>query len=450
MAKKLSKPLQYKNARPDPKKRLELPDADVRGLYLIIQPQPSGVKSWCYRYRVGKPSKPCKLTLGTYVYVRTDNKGPELGGALSLDDARELARDAATDLAKGVDPAARKRALKIAPPAPKEDGDRLVDIVAKFDARYLKVKKVAGLRDRAEYLRILNQQVLPLWGERPIAEIKKRDVNDLLDTLRDRGLTGGVNKTFAVVRKLFNWAVSRDMIEVSPCGGIEAPAPIVRRDRVLTSDELRWFWQACEKIGWPFGPLFKVLLLTGQRREEVGSMTAAEVSDGLWTLPGARTKNGKPHDVPLSAVVLAILGSLPPINTRAGFRFCTGGRKGPKTGEIVEKPVSGFSRAKCILDRKMLEIAREETGNPALKIPEWRLHDLRRTCATGLQRLGVRFEVTEAVLNHQSGSKSGVAGIYQRHDWKEEKRAALETWSRFIISVVNDRPTDNVINLCRA
>ncbi len=237
------------------------------------------------------------------------------------------------------------------------------------------------------------------------------------------------NRVFSVIRKLFGWAVDRDVLQASPCVGVEAPVTEFRRDRVLSDNELRAFWKACDEMGYPFGPLFQLLLLTGTRLREVSEMTQGELNlaDRLWTIPRERAKNNQVHIVPLSDAAMEIIEALPQIVSKPGYLFTTTGTR-----------LSSFSRAKMMLDQRMRKIA------PEVEVTEWHLHDLRRTCATGLQRLGIRFEVTEAVLNHLSGSKGGVAGIYQRHDWKAEKAAALQAWGRFVMALVSDQPATNV------
>jgi integrase len=270
-------------------------------------------------------------------------------------------------------------------------------------------------------------------------------VIELLDRLTDRGVGSMTNRVFSIIRKLFNWCISRDLLMVSPCAGVRPPVPEVRRDRVLTDDELRWFWKATDKLGLPFGPLFKMLALTGQRLSEVAGMAPGEVKakERLWTIPKARVKNNQEHDVPLSDAALAIIEAMPKIKGDAGhvYVFTTTGNS----------PVSGWSRAKNNLDKAMLEIARqeaEEAGDDpaAVTIPEWRLHDLRRTAASGMGRLGIHLPVTEKVLNHTSGSFAGIVGVYQRHTFADEKRQALDAWARFVASVV-DKPADNVVPL---
>jgi integrase len=202
---------------------------------------------------------------------------------------------------------------------------------------------------------------------------------------------------------------------------------------VLTNEELRLAWHAAEGLGYPFGPLVRLLLLTGQRREEVAGLRWQELNRGAaaWTLPRERAKNCKSHLVPLSQPAIGLLDGIARSAKwpRTGFVFTTTGAT----------PVSGYSRAKRRLDEAMIDLLNEEDQDAEEEVsavPPWRLHDLRRTVATGLQRLGIRFEVTEAVLNHVSGVRSGVAGVYQRHDWAEEKRDALEKWAAAVERIV--------------
>jgi integrase len=242
-------------------------------------------------------------------------------------------------------------------------------------------------------------------------------VIELLDSVKKRAPVMATN-VFAVIRKLFSWSVARDIIAASPCVGVETPAVVESRDRVLTDDEIKRLWSAAGELGHPFGHITKFLLLTGQRRDEVAGMAWGEIDARLWTIPKERAKNSKTHDVPLSDAALAVLDEVrlaPRVYSPNGLMFT-------KTGET---PASGFSKAKTQLDKRM------GTG-----VPPWRLHDIRRTVATGMQKLHIPLEVTEAVLNHISGSRAGIVGIYQRHEYFDEKRQALETWGRYVTALV--------------
>jgi integrase len=231
---------------------------------------------------------------------------------------------------------------------------------------------------------------------------------------------------------MFKWCIERDIITTNPCEGISAPHSEISRDRVLTDSELKAVWRAADAIGWPFGPIVQLLILTGCRREEVAAMRWPEIdlNATTWTLPAGRTKNAKPKIVPLSQPAVAILEELPRVKSSQDFVFTT----------IGSASFSGFSKSKRKLDKLVLK---EAPG-----CPPWVLHDLRRTIATGLQKLGTRLEVTEAVLGHVSGSRAGIVGIYQRHDWATEKRQALEAWAQHVMSLVSGSDkAKKVVNL---
>ena len=197
------------------------------------------------------------------------------------------------------------------------------------------------------------------------------------------------------------------------------------RDRYLSDPEIVRFWHGCDALGWPYGGLFKLLLLTAQRRDEVATIEWKEIDleRETWTLPSSKSKNGIEHDIALSSLAVEIIQSLPRVADRWVFT---------KDGE---RPLSGWSASKTKLDALIGDM------------PDWRLHDLRRTAATGMARLGIRAEVADKVLNHSSGGSviRGVAAIYQRHEYRDERRAALETWGRHIERLI--RPAPNVVRL---
>lgn len=408
MAKKLTA-LKVEQARANPHKRIEIPDAGKPGLYLVIQP--SKKKSWAVRYRFKGQAR--KLTLD---------------GFPSLGTARKLAQEALDAVAEGSDPAAEKQSAK----REGESGSNLFGAVAAdFVERHAKRNTRASSARETE--RFLAKDVLPKWGNKRVQDITKRDVRDLLDGIVDRGGGLSSNRVLAVTRKLFNWAVQRGILEASPVTGIKPLLPEPTRDRILTNDEIRWLWLACDKVGYPFGSMAKMLLLTGQRRNEVAGMTWGELDLGevaLWTIPGERTKNGEPHSVPLSEAALGIIKALPRIKSDQGYLFTTNGTA----------HVSGYSRAKAVIDKAMHNIAREERGE--IEIPRWTLHDLRRTAVSGMARLGISLPVIEKVVNHSSGSFAGIVGVYQRHSFADEKRNALEAWGKFVVSLIGGRPAN--------
>ena len=441
MSKKLLTARGIAALQPDKTKRLEIPDAGARGLYLLVQP--SGAKSWALRYRFR--GKTVKLTLGSVnteeaINSRADAT-PPIGGHLTLAEARHLAAAQRSLLDQGADPVERREqaAEEQKREVERAAGNSIKALVAEFIKKHMvdKKKRSAG---QVEW--IFGKYVLPEWGGRDIASITKRDVIKLVDGIVDAGTPTMANRVFAAVRKLFNWAKGKDFIEVSPVDGIEPPAEERSRDRVLTDDEIRIFWKACESAGQPFGKLFQLLLLTAQRRDEVAcalwsemEIDQAKPDEALWVIPAARAKNGKEHAVPLSRAAVDLLASVKPIKSKSGFIFTTSGTA----------PVSGFSRAKQALDKRMKALLPE-----GVALPDWTLHDLRRTAATGMAALAIPIHVTEAVLNHKSGTIKGVAAIYNRHAYLEEKRQALNAWARRVETIVSGRKEHNVIDLATA
>ncbi|WP_374292604.1 tyrosine-type recombinase/integrase [Paenirhodobacter enshiensis] len=383
-------------------KRQEIPDGLCVGLYLVVQP--TGKKGWQVRYRHSGTHR--RMTLGTFP-------------VLSLADARARARDVIAATYEGRDPAAEVRLAK-APKSP-DDRNEVRSLVDLFERRHL-----SHLRSGAEVRRAFDRYVLPLWGERDVGSITRRDVIDLLDGLVDTGKGTTANRVRAYLSRFFGWCAERDVIGAHPMIGIKAPVKEQRRDRFLTDDEIRWLWQACDEIGYPFGPYVKLLLLTGQRSGEVGKMMWREIDGTVWKLSSERTKNGHPHEVPLSPLAGSILDGVERFEGAAGYVFTTTG----------ETPVSGISRALGRITGKMQVIAAKERGE-SLEIPHWTFHDLRRTAATGMARIGIAVRVTEAVLNHVSGTGGGIVAVYQRHDYADEKRKALDAWARFVGQVVS-------------
>lgn len=429
----------------NPDKRVEIPDGLLAGLYLVIQP--SGRKSWAVRYRSDGATR--KLTLGPYP-------------ALDLGAARDAARKALRDAQTGADPARDKQiARKEAKERGEDDRDAFPAVARLFIERHAKPNN-RRWKDTARILGLIPDPTKPddaekpktfipakkgiasRWQQRRVQEITRRDIIDLLDEMVEADKPIAANRALAALRKLFNWAAGRDIIVANPAAGLKAPAAETARDRVLSDDELRALWKASDELAWPMGRFVQALILTGQRRDEVAGMTRRELSmsSSMWTIPRARAKNDMAHDVPLSKASLQLLESLPTISGDAGYIFTTTG----------ETPISGFSKAKIKLDEKMLAILQHEAADrgedPRLvTLPAWRLHDARRTVATGMAKLGINLPVIEKVLNHQSGTFAGIVGVYQRHSFAEEKRRALDAWASFVETLVTDRPKDNVTTL---
>jgi integrase len=226
------------------------------------------------------------------------------------------------------------------------------------------------------------------------------------------------NRTLAAIRKFYSWAVERDMVGASPVSNVSALGREEKRDRVLDDVEIMAFWEGCDKLGWPFGPLFQMLLVTAQRRDEVARMRWQDVDldAGTWIIPAEMTKSRREHSVPLSPLSLDILSNVP----RMGGHVFSSNLRG-------DKPVSGFNKSKKRLD-----------GLSGLD--GWRLHDLRRTAASGMARLNAPPHVLGKVLNHAPASLQGVTAIYNRYAYEPQKREALEAWAEHIKAVLEQRP----------
>ena len=407
--------------KPNPRKRVEIADSAKPGLYLVVQP--SGKKSWAVRYRRRSDRKPRKLTLE---------------GFCTLGTARKLAQAALDKVAEGGDPTAEKRTKQAVQP---QTSDLVEVVFADFLTRHIRKKNGAPIREtrRRETARMLGFKrgpgdawvatgngVAARWWGCKIQDISRRDVLDLLDDLVETSPVGA-NRTLSVLKTCFTWRVrrDRDTLAQSVCADIDNPAPERTRERVLGDIELAALWRAADdRDGFPFGRMVQLLLLTGCRRDEVRLAVWSEfdLAARTWTIPAHRTKNNHPHVVPLTDKAMTILEGLPRIKGTAGLLFTTTGTK----------PISGLAKMKARLHAAMNEELAAE--------PEWwTLHDLRRTFVTGLQRLGFPMEVTEACVNHRGGTLAGVAGIYARHDYAQEKRAAADTWARHVDALVSGK-----------
>ena len=379
-----------------------------------VKVTPAGGKVFIYQYRLGgRGAKVRRYTIGKF-------------GPWTPDKARAEAEHLARLVATGTDPQQakaerRRQAVDLA-------FDKYLD---RFETDCLKVKWPASY---AEARKTLDRFAVPALRSKPLPDITKQDIRACLDPVK--GKTATARNLFATLRRLFNFAVASDDIERSPMAGMEPPPAPDARDRVLSDAELLLVWRASFGLGSPFGPLVRLLILTGARREEVGGLCWSELSEDAaqWLLPVERNKKKRAHVVPLSSLAMAEIAALKGKGDkwpRKGLLFSTTGKT----------PVSGFSKAKARLDAEIAKLNDKEPLAP------WRLHDLRRTLATGLQRLGVRFEVTEAILNHVSGAKSGVAGVYQRHDWADEKRTAIEAWACHVAGLLVEKDNSNVVAL---
>jgi len=367
----------------------------------------TGAVAYVIQYRMGgRGTQTKRVTLGKH-------------GALTPDEARKLASTKLGEVDKGRDVAQEKKDTrrKLAAGTFKDAVEKYLSLNGKTNKSWPETK------------RLLEYDAVVVLGSKPMTTITRADVAGLLDDTAQRSHSVA-RALFAALRPMFRWCRDRGIIEVNPISDLKGPAPLSSRDRVLTKDEIKSFWTATNELGWPFGPLNRFALLTGQRcREEIANMHWQEVdlSRAVWTIPAERAKNGKEHEVDLSPQALAVLESLP--GERKGLVFTT-------TGKTA---VSGFSKAKGRLDALMANVLGGE-------VKPWRYHDLRRTMATLMgEELEIDAGVIERVLNHISGSQGGLQGVYQRQAYRQKRKAAMLAWGNFIEHLVcGDMPANIV------
>jgi integrase len=372
-----------------------------------------------------------KSYLAQYTFAGAKRRIP-LGScsAISLAAARDAVRAFLGDVAKGRDPAAdRKEAALQARRKATRDALTLEALLGQWETLRLVERRERYAVEAVRAVRYAFAKHLSA----PAADLDRASVVRVLDSMTKDGKAAIASRTAAYGRACYQWATKRGSLAANPFLNLPVAA-VAKRERVLTDEELRAVWEATAGVG-SFNAIVRMLMLTGQRREEVTGMTWEEVAPDLstWTIPGDRAKNGVAHFVPLPPQAQAILRKAPRIELDAPGKFdhptlVFPGQRGP---------FNGFSKAKETLDK-----------NSGVK--DWRLHDLRRTMATGLQRLGVRLEVTEAVLNHVAGSRAGIIGVYQRHTWSDEKRAALNAWGEHVAAITEGREVGGNVTAFRS
>ncbi len=363
-----------------------------------IRLRAGGKRTWIVQYRVGR--RQSRMTIGS-------------AAVLDLEQARKEARRALAKVGLGTDPQAEKDRARA----------EATLTMGSLLERYLGLKE-AQLRPSSfrETRRYLLQAWAPLhWL--PINSIGRADVAAILTSLSASGAAVAADRARAALSAFFTWAMKEGIAAANPVVATNRPAAPRARERVLNDKEVGEIWRACREDD--FGRIVRLLLLTGQRREEVGGMCWAELDlpRAVWSIPGSRTKNGRPHDVPLTAAAMNVVAAVHP---RHGRDLLFGDGAGA---------FSGWSRAKVNLDQRI-----QKAADPALaqmRTMPWRLHDIRRTVATGLgDRAGTQPHIVEAVLNHISGSKAGVAGVYNRAAYAAEKRIALDRWGEYVLGLV--------------
>jgi integrase len=259
-----------------------------------------------------------------------------------------------------------------------------------------------------------------------LEDIRTDDVTEVTDKLLKKGQAGAAAHSFTAIRTFLRWCVKRRYLQHSPVEGLDKPGHDVSRERVLSDDELHTVWQAADELGSHFGTIVKLLILTGQRRSEIGGLRTDYIQYIQICLPKEITKNSRTHTFPIGSTALALISPRLHAAQNSKFLFSARGNE--------PAPFSGWSKSKKRLDAR-IAIARGSEQEPS-PLPPWTLHDLRRTYATGLQKLGVKLEVIEALLNHVSGTRAGIVGVYQRHQYQEEMREAVERWETHLQSIL--------------
>ena len=296
-------------------------------------------------------------------------------------------------------------------------GDKVEAAVASFLELHVRRKNRVSTARTTE--NIFNRIIVPAWRDRTIDSIRRRDIIDLVEDVAASGRGYHANRTCAVLSKFFAWLVARDALAVSPVTGVERPHKEKIRSRILTDDELRALWLACGHEG-ASGEAIRLMILTGARRGEVGEMPRREVDQDhqLWNLPAERTKNGQSHTIPLSRQAWTLIGARPRF-ADCNFVFSADGKRAVNNWDEVKHRIS---------------------AKAGITASSWRLHDLRRTCASGMQKLGVQVPVIEKALNHISGTFRGIVGVYQQHDYADQVAIAFQRWADRVEEIVGGKP----------
>jgi integrase len=385
--------ISIENARPGAQ-RCAIADSGCRGLYLNVYP--TGRKSWSVRYRFG--GIPRNLTLD---------------GFPSLAQARIAATKVLAEVAQGKDPAAAKQEAR------RIDHARGADTVERWATLFVErhAKKRTRPNTWRQTVHVFDDYVLPAWRGRLAHDIKRKDVRALLEDIAE-GKPIMANRVHGVLSNFFKWVCARDDELTSPVIGVERPAPERVRERVLDDDEIARLWKVLDAIGGPTAAAVQVLLLTGQRRNEIALLKFSEVKSDTLELPAERMKGKQGHTVPLSTQAAAIIAA----QHRVGERVF-----------VHESP--HFDRLKREIDARMGDV------------PKWVVHDVRRSVASGMARIGIAVPVIEKILAHRKGTFAGVVGVYQKHSFLPEMAAALQRWGDHVEGLVSGRRPAKVVRL---
>ncbi len=393
--------------KPTPGRRVEYPDDDVAGLALRVTP--NGAKTWTLRYRLagGRSGRLRRLTLGSY---------PTIG----LVKARVAARKAIGHVnASGTDPAEAKQLAR--------QGETFADLAKE----YLKLHAKRHKRSWQEDERKIDVELLPHWRTRKVKDISRRDVRALVDAIAERAPITA-NRTLALIRKMFNFAIGKDWIEGNVAALIEKPGAEHSRERVLNDEEIRLVWAACDAERPAMCALMRLRLLTAQRGGELGQLRWTDIEGDWLTIPGTVTKNKVPHRVFMTPESAAILATIPRVDED---EWVFAGRTGRRP--IGDAKQGGRRIAPAVL-------AALQQADPTVTAFDFRGHDLRRTAATRMAEAGISQTDIAKVLNHVEGGPRATQ-VYNRYQYDREKRIALETWARVLTGILEQKPTAGAV-----
>lgn len=355
-------------------------------------------------------------------------------GSITIDQAREGVRARLGAVAKGIDPKFERERRRAEADRQRSEAALTLDaLINEWASLHLSQRRERYRNEAIRAIRIAFPDLL----KRPAARITRGDAVNALDRLVRANKPIMAGRTLAYSRAAFQWAHRRGKVPANPFQGLPISTGTTARERVLNDAEIAEVWAAAGTLGYPFGPFFKLAMLTIQRRAEVAGMRWSEIADDLsqWTLSGSRMKNGSPHDVHLPEAARAILRQIPRIEG-CDYVFSTTGRT----------PISGISKAKEMLDTTIIRSRAEaaaRAGREPIPLSPWRIHDLRRTGVSVLARLGFDSIVADKLLAHHPAKLLGVAAVYQRHDFARERAAALDAWAAHVTGT----QAENVVSL---
>ncbi len=384
------------------KKDTFLWDTELTGFGVKLTP--AGRRSFILQYRTGGRGSPTKR------YVIDPR------GVLAAEQARDMARELLVEVSKGGDPATERANGKLR---------TVADLIDAFEAS----RKTKGNRSAVMMAKLLRRELLASWGHRPAVDIRRADVKALLGGIVDRGHPQTANKLRRVIHAMFAWALAGEQVRINPVAGVDAPGSENSRDRVLSDAELAEVWSACGSLSSAGAAAVRLMILTAQRRTEVGGLMHLEldIPGAVWTIEGARSKNGQRDLTQLSPQAVAIVAGMP------RFKDCP-----YLLTNDGKRPIGGWSKLKTALDKAIMEARQKAAiaaGRDAEPMPHWTLHDLRRTAATGMGALGVAPHIIDRVLHH-SKKRRGILATYDRFEYFAERRDALVRWGARVDALV--------------